>query len=101
MAEAKGLLSSSSENPNLPSQGEEIKPYHEVIEELINQTSKDGEGLWTFSAILDHWWLTGRKPETSGSSRSGGTMAGETTWEPMRVIHSTDPVTVANYGIGW
>ena len=27
-------------------------------------------------------------------------MAGETTWEPMRAIHSTDPVTVTNYGIG-
>ena len=61
---------------------------------LINRTTEDGEHLWSFTNIIGH------RREKKGVNRWKLRIKwdnGEDTWEPLKSIWHTDPVTVAQY----
>ncbi|MGH7974438.1 MAG: hypothetical protein ACREBR_02835, partial [bacterium] len=76
---------------------EEIMVYNELVqlvEQQISDDPDDGERVWIYEEILDHR-RSKRKPQQWEVLVKW--MTGEESWEPLNVIHTTDPVTLAKY----
>ena len=66
--------------------------YEEIIN-MFNREKEEGTHLWTFEKITNH-----RKNTTSGKQIMEVEVlwdTGEKTWEPLNVMKTDDPVTVA------
>ncbi|MGH7954810.1 MAG: reverse transcriptase domain-containing protein, partial [Gloeomargaritales cyanobacterium] len=54
----------------------------------------DGERVWSYEAILDHRPLKGEAKKWEVLVQW---TTGDESWEPLNVIHATDPMTLAQY----
>jgi hypothetical protein len=73
---------------------EELIEYNDLLEAIerdLNDSPDDGERLWTFSDILNHRTYQGKQEVLVKWD------IGEETWEPLTLMRTQDPVTVAKY----
>ena len=76
--------------------GKETNFTYAELTDLLNKENEDGNEYWTYSEILDH-----RKNTKKNGKQVMEVLVkwdtGEPTWEPLNVIKTDDPVTVAAY----
>ncbi|MGH7974690.1 MAG: hypothetical protein ACREBR_04130, partial [bacterium] len=76
---------------------EEIMVYNDLVQLVDRQITDDpddGERVWIYDDISDHRPIRGRSNQWEVLVKWA---TGEQSWEPLSVIHSTDPVTLAKY----
>ncbi|MGH7954713.1 MAG: reverse transcriptase domain-containing protein [Gloeomargaritales cyanobacterium] len=76
---------------------EEIMVYNDLVQladRRITDDPDDGERVWIYDDISDHRPIRGRSNQWEVLVKWA---TGEQSWEPLSVIHSTDPVTLAKY----
>jgi hypothetical protein len=73
---------------------DEYLTYEEIIN-MINKPQEDGDQLWTFDRILDHRLIKYDGKQIMEVEVLWDT--GEKSWEPLNIIKTDDPVTVAQY----
>ena len=74
--------------------GEERRSYNDLVN-LIKKTDDDGDNLWTFQDITGHKTHPRHKWIVEVQWDNG-----ESSWEPLRIMKESDPVTVARYADG-
>ena len=79
-----------------PNGKQRVYEYAEIVA-MANKADDDGEERWTFENIVDHRWSP--DPDRKGKLDVLIKWQGyeDTTWEPMEMIKTDDPVTLAKY----